>query len=92
MKLKVLGNVLQFKETIMNDWDRNNLNFILSLTPEQFEDWYSSIDQDDVEYAIELIKQGRLETAMKVAEIFDNTEDLTEANKVLNKFTLKGKV
>lgn len=76
----------------MNDWDRNNLNFILSLTPEQFEDWYSSIDQDDVEYAIELIKQGRLETAMRVAEIFDNTEDLTEANKVLNKFTLKGKV
>lgn len=74
----------------MNDWDRNNLQFIMSLTPEQFDEWYSSISQDDVEYAIEIIKQARSETVVKMAEIFDETEDLSLARTVLSKFTLKG--
>ncbi len=73
----------------MNNWDKNNLQFILSLTPEQFDEWYSSIGQDDVEYAIEIIKQARLETSLMIAEAFDDTEDLTEARQVLSKFTLK---
>jgi hypothetical protein len=76
----------------MNDWDRNNLQFILSLTPEQFDEWYSSISQDDVEYAIEIIRQARSETVVKMAEIFDDAEDLSLARSVLANFTLKGNV
>jgi hypothetical protein len=74
----------------MNDWDRNNLHFIMSLTPEQFDEWYSSISQDDVEYAIEIIRQARSETVVKMAEIFDDAEDLSLARSVLANFTLKG--
>jgi hypothetical protein len=74
----------------MNDWDRNNLQFILSLTPEQFDEWYSSISQDDVEYAIEIIRQARSETVVKMAEIFDEVPDLSLARSVLANFTLKG--
>ena len=75
----------------MNDRDQRNLDFILSLTPEQFEEWYSSISQDDIGYAIEIMKQARAVTAEKIADFFDNAEDLSLARSLLTRFTLKGK-
>lgn len=68
----------------MNAHDRSNFEFIMSLSPAQFEEWYATISLDDVEYAIELCKAARMEMALNV----DNVEDLTQANKVLSKFTL----
>lgn len=68
----------------MNDHDRNNFQFIMSLSSEQFDEWYSSIDLDDVEYAIELCQRARLELAMNV----DDVKDVTQANQALKKFML----
>ena len=72
----------------MNDWDKNNLQFILSLTPSEFEDWYACLDDDDVAYAMELLQTARTEVAMQLIAINDEPEDLEMANKVLAKFRL----
>ncbi len=72
----------------MNDHDRNNLNFILSLDEDGFEKWYVTLSDDDVDYALELLKAARTEVAMKHSEIFDDVEDCTEAVQVLKGFML----
>jgi hypothetical protein len=68
----------------MNDYDRNNFEFIMSLSPQQFDEWYASISLDDIEYAIELCQAARLEMTLNT----DAVEDLTEANQVLKSFML----
>lgn len=68
----------------MNNHDRSNFEFIMSLSPAQFEQWYASISLDDVQYAIELCQSARLELAMNVDEV----KDLTQANETLKKFML----
>ena len=78
----------------MNNWDKSNLQFILSLDENQFDEWYSSISDDDADYAMELLKAARAEVAMQIAELYDNTveDNLSDAKEVLGRFTLKGSV
>ena len=45
----------------MNDYDRNNLNYIIGLTDDQFTEWAESIDQEDRAYAVQLIQRYRTE-------------------------------
>jgi hypothetical protein len=68
----------------MNDYDRNNFEFIMSLSAQQFDEWYASISLDDIEYAIELCQAARLEMALNT----DAVKDLTEANNVWKNFML----
>ena len=68
----------------MNDHDRKNLNFIMHLSVEQFDEWYASISLDDVEYAIELLKVARIEMSMNADEV----KDLTQARQTLKRFML----
>ena len=42
----------------MNKHDRDNLNFILSLDEAGFDEWYATLSDDDVDYALEIIKAG----------------------------------
>lgn len=74
----------------MNDYDRSQLNYIMSLDDQQFELWAMSIPTDDIQYAIELIQAARLESAILEQELLDQLEDsdLAEANTVLKKFML----
>lgn len=72
----------------MNDWDKNNLQFILSLTPKEFEDWYECLDDDDVAYAMELLQTARTEVNMQLASLHDDIEDVSDAKKLLKQFTL----
>jgi hypothetical protein len=72
----------------MNDHDRSNLQFIMSLNEKQFDEWYSSISDDDVDYAMELFKQARTELNMHMHEVIDQIEDTTLAKNVLKKFML----
>jgi hypothetical protein len=74
----------------MNDRDKNNLQFILSLDEEGFEDWYVTLDQDDMDYAMELLQQARTEVALQIASLHDDIEDVSDAKSVLKQFTLKG--
>lgn len=74
----------------MNDHDRSQLNFIMSLSDNDFQEWAEQSPAEDVQYAIELIQQARVESYMLEQEIMDALEDsdLAEANAVLKKFML----
>ncbi len=50
----------------MNDWDKDNLHFLLTVDPEVFEDWLAQADEDDVEYAIELLQQAKSELILQI--------------------------
>jgi len=74
----------------MNDHDRNNLNYILSLNEGEFEFWLVDLSEDDQLYALDLIRRARLEMLEQEAELLNELteEDLTLANQVLAKFRL----
>jgi hypothetical protein len=74
----------------MNKHDRDNYQFIMSLTPSQFDEWYNTITPDDIDYAMELIKMARVELAEEAAALIENVVEFTEAKEVLGKFTLNG--
>lgn len=76
----------------MNDWDQNNLNFLLSLTPEEFEQFMNDSDEDDLAYALELVQREKSTVLNKMEELIETVVnenmDLTEAQSVLAKFRL----
>jgi len=72
----------------MNDHDRDNLNFLLTVSQEVFEDWFDQADQDDVDYALELLAKRKAELTLQELEFSDVVEDITQANQVLRKFML----
>ena len=74
----------------MNEYDRNNLHYIMSLSDKEFDEWSLEICDDDIKYAIEIIQAARVELAMQEQELLDNQEELNlaEANAVLKKFML----
>jgi len=74
----------------MNDHDKSNLQFILSLNEDEFEDWYACLDEDDIAYAMEILQMARTEVNMQLVSLNDDVEDVTDAKNVLKQFTLKG--
>lgn len=74
----------------MNDYDRENFDFMMSLSEQEFEDFFDGMPDDDVDYAIELIRLARTETMVQEHELLDALaeSDLSEAQAVLKKFRL----
>ena len=68
----------------MNPYDLNNLNYIMSLTDDEFDEWMMTIGDDDISYAIELIQLRRAELNSEAMDIMDDITDFTEANSVIN--------
>jgi len=75
----------------MNDHDRDNLRFLLTADDSVMQDWYNQVSQDDIEYALELLQMASAELAVKEMELSEANEklDLTQAQAVLSRFTLK---
>jgi hypothetical protein len=74
----------------MNEWDRNNLYFILHSDEETLNDFYSWATTDDIEYALSLIRTAKTELDIAELELLDeSTEEngLTEARQALSKYT-----
>lgn len=69
----------------MNDWDKDNLNFLLTVSSEVFEDWLAQADEDDIEYAMELLREAKSELIVEKMEILDDVEDTTDAKSILQK-------
>lgn len=67
----------------MNEWDRNNLEFLLNASPDVLKDWYDKVDEDDREYASELLTMYGQELKFKSAMLEDNVPDITQAAKIL---------
>ena len=69
----------------MNDHDRQNLNFLLTATPEVIADWFTKVSEDDVAYAQELLAMAaeelkqdalalRIEAELSVMDRFEQAE------------------
>jgi len=74
----------------MNNWDRDNLNFLMNASKETLEEWHHYADADDYKYALELLQAARTELAMQELALVDDqaVEDMTEAQAVLARFRL----
>lgn len=87
----------QIEEQRMNEWDRDNLSFIMSCSDEEFKAWFEQATEDDITYALELIKQSRGELLEQQYEVFNRESErimlkhgkYPEASAILSKFLLK---
>lgn len=75
---------------ITNDWDRDNLNFLLNTKGEDFEDFWAQSDEDDKLYAKELLDaySRELKLRAEALEIESKIEDVQDAKELLKKFAL----
>lgn len=75
----------------MNDWDRNNLHFILDSDAETLNDFYSWATADDINYALKLIREAKVELDVAELELIDEiTEEdskFTQAREVISRYT-----
>lgn len=81
----------------MNDFDRENIEHLLTCSNKEFNEWANAMDTDTLLYTIKLIQQAKIELALEELELMEtiesetsSLEDLAEANAVLSRFTLKG--
>jgi len=78
----------------MNEWDRNNLHFILDSDEETLEDFYSWATEDDLAYALSLVREAKTELLLQEADILDEiltnatAADVSDANAMLKQFQL----
>jgi hypothetical protein len=78
----------------MNEWDRNNLHFILDSDEATLEDFYSWATEDDLAYALSLVREAKTELLIQEADILDEilitatADDVSEANTMLKQFQL----
>ena len=73
----------------MNDRDKQNLEFLMSITPETLRDWFNTVSQDDIDYAKELLDRADLVAAAQECIDAQNI-DCTIAKQILSQFTMKG--
>jgi hypothetical protein len=57
------------KGLINNEWDRDNLNFLLNTKDEELKAWHAQADADDLAYAQELLAAYSLELKVKAEEL-----------------------
>lgn len=79
------------KGFITNDWDRDNLNFLLNTKGDDWDDFWAQCDEDDRIYAQELLDAYARELNLKseLLEIEAQLDDnLTDAKVLLKKFAL----
>ena len=78
----------------MNEWDRNNLHFILDSDEATLEDFYSWATEDDLAYALSLVREAKTELLIQEADILDEilinatADDVAEATTMLKQFQL----
>ena len=77
----------------MNQWDRDNLQFILNADEETFAQFLLDSSDDDIEYALELIQRAKTELSVQELELQENKAeeqdmDLSAAQSVLARFRL----
>ena len=69
----------------MNEWDRDNLNFIMNTSEEGFDEWLDQADNDDVAYALELIRMAKAELMVQEMEFTDEVSNFNEASQLIER-------
>jgi len=57
------------KGLITNDWDRDNLEFLLNTKGDDFKAWFAQADEDDKAYAQELMDAYSRELRLRAKEL-----------------------
>jgi len=57
------------KGFINNEWDRDNLEFLLNTKGDEFKAWFEQSDEDDKVYAQELMDAYARELKLKAEEL-----------------------
>jgi hypothetical protein len=74
----------------MNNWDKENLNFILNSDDADMEDFLSWASDEDLAYALELIQLAKAELAVEEILMLelDENPDTSQAQMILERFRL----
>ena len=73
----------------MDDYDRENLFFLLNSDTETLKNWYASVGEDDHEYAAGLLAAYGEELAQKAILIDDSPiSDVSISRAILSQYTL----
>ena len=70
----------RFRKTDMTERDLDNLEFLLTASNKTIGDWFSKMEPDDIDYAIELLELAKLELVDQATEL----TDLSDARNVLS--------
>lgn len=70
----------------MNDFDRDNFEFFVYGSQSEFDAWADQASTEDLAYAMDLIRRGRIELEAKFAEL--EVTDVSQAESLLKQFTL----
>ena len=70
----------RFRKTDMTERDLDNLEFLLTASNKTIGDWFSKMEPDDIDYAIELLELAKLELVDQATEL----TDLSHARNVLS--------
>jgi hypothetical protein len=62
------------KGLITNDWDRDNLEFLLNTKGDDFKAWFAQADEDDKAYAQELMDAYSRELQLWAKELAIESE------------------
>jgi hypothetical protein len=78
------------KGLITNEWDRDNLNFLLNTKGDEFKAWFAQSDEDDKAYAQELMDaySRELKLRAELLEIEAGLDNTHEASQVIKRFQL----
>ena len=77
----------------MNSRDQANLDFIMNTSEKDFDEWLDTATQDDIDYAMELIRRSRTDKMIEIMELQDlmasHEDEMEDAQEVLSRFILK---
>ena len=72
----------------MNRHDRGNIEFLLNADEITLRDWYDKIDNEDIEYAVEIMTAYSKELKIKSALLNEDVPNVNSANRLLKRFRL----
>lgn len=75
----------------MNDRDRENYAFLMNVPDAVFDDWLSQVDNDDIDYALELFALARKEISAREKLLMSTEAQPTvepQTEELLHKYTL----
>ena len=82
------------KGLITNEWDRDNLEFLLNTKGDEFKAWFAQADEDDKVYAQELMDAYSRELLLRSQELEveallqKNNNNYPDASMVIDRFRL----
>ena len=80
----------------MNSRDRANLEFLMNTPEDHFDEWLETANDDDLEYALDLIRKSKTEKMIEMIELQDlmaqDMEDMDDARTVWERVRNVGKI